>query len=152
YLTKAAPNTWTLSSGDTVNWPASTQGGQSNSGVASIISSTQGAVGYVDLADAVNANLQLASIKNSAGQFVQPTLTGAAAAIESATVNPDLTYSPLNASGADAYPITSPTWIITYQKQKDAATAAAIKGYIGFILTQGQTFANDVGFASLPCG
>ena len=53
YLTKAGGSAWTLGAGDTVNWPASTQGAQANSGVASLIKSTPGAVGYVDLADAV---------------------------------------------------------------------------------------------------
>jgi phosphate transport system substrate-binding protein len=151
YLTKAAPDVWKLSSGDTVNWPASSQGAEKNSGVASLIQSTDGAIGYVDLADAVNANLALASIQNSAGNFVQPTLDAASAALAGATINPDLTYSPLNASGDDAYPITSPTWIIVYKKQPDAATAAALKGWLNFILTDGQPIANTVGFAPLPC-
>ncbi|HEV3225513.1 MAG TPA: substrate-binding domain-containing protein [Acidimicrobiales bacterium] len=141
---------WKLDSGDTVQWPASTQGAEKNSGVASLIKSTDGAVGYVDLADAVNANLKLASIKNSAGKFVDPTLDGASAALSGATVNADLTYDPLNASGDAAYPITSPTWIIVYQKQTDAATAAALKGWLNFILTDGQGFAKTVGFAQLP--
>src|SRR5205823_6816157 len=131
--------------------PANTQGAEKNSGVASLINTTAGAIGYVDFADAVNASLQPASIKNSAGSFVPPTLDSAAAALAGATVNPDLTYSPLNASGADAYPITSPTWIIVYKKQPDAATAAALKGWLNFILTDGQSIANDVGFAPLPC-
>jgi phosphate transport system substrate-binding protein len=150
YLTKVGGSAWTLGTGDTVNWPSSTQGAQANSGVASLIKSTPGAVGYVDLADAVNADLTFASIKNSAGNFVAPTLAGANAALAGATVKDDLTYDPINASGADAYPITSPTWIITYQKQPDANTANAMKGWLNFLLTDGQQFANSVGFAQLP--
>jgi phosphate transport system substrate-binding protein len=150
YLKKASPTVWKLDSGDTVNWPASTQGAEKNSGVASLINSTDGAVGYVDLADAVNANLKLASIKNTAGKFVEPTLDGASAALGGATVNADLTYDPLNASGDAAYPITSPTWIIVYKKQADPAIAAALKGWLNFILTDGQGFAKTVGFAPLP--
>ena len=109
-----------------------------------------GAVGYVDLADAVNADLTFASIKNSSGNFVEPTLAGANAAVAGATVKDDLTYDPINASGPDAYPITSPTWIITYQKQPDATTANAMKGWLNFLLTDGQAFANSVGYAQLP--
>ena len=141
YLTKAGGSAWTLGTGDTVNWPASTQGAQANSGVAALVKSTPGAVGYVDLADAVNADLTFASIKNSSGNFVAPTLAGANAAVAGATVKDDLTYDPINASGADAYPITSPTWIITYQKQPDATTANAMKGWLNFLLTDGQQFA-----------
>ena len=50
----------------------------------------------------------------------------------------------------DAYPITSPTWIITYQKQPDATTANAMKGWLNFLLTDGQGFAQSVGYAKLP--
>ena len=55
---RSAASAWTLGSGDTVNWPASTQGAQKNSGVAVAHQEhTDGAIGYVDLADAVNADL-----------------------------------------------------------------------------------------------
>jgi phosphate transport system substrate-binding protein len=150
FLKKASPTVWKLDSGDTVNWPATTQGAEKNSGVASLIKSTDGAVGYVDLADAVNADLKLASVKNSAGKFVEPTLDGASAALAGATVNADLTYDPINASGDSSYPITSPTWIILYKKQSDAATAEALKGWLNFILTDGQGLAKGVGYAPLP--
>src|SRR4051812_10732197 len=135
FLKVAAPSVWKLDSGDTVNWPASTQGAEKNSGVASLIKTTDGAVGYVDLADAVNADLSLAAVKNSNGKFVDPTLDAARAALEGAKVNADLTYDPINATGDDAYPITSPTWIIVYKQQTDAATAAALKGWLNYILT-----------------
>jgi phosphate transport system substrate-binding protein len=150
YLKAAAPTVWTLDSGDTVNWSASTQGAEKNSGVASLIKTTDGSIGYVDLADSVNASLKTASIKNSAGKFVGPTLEGASAALAGAEIKADLTYNPLNAAGEAAYPITSPTWIIVYKKQTDAAVAGALKGWLNFILTDGQGFAKSVGYAQLP--
>src|SRR5436190_887295 len=149
FLKKASPNVWKLDSGDTVNWPATTQGAEKNSGVASLVKSTDGAVGYVDLADAVNADLELASVKNAAGKFVDPTLDGASAALAGATVNADLTYDPINASGDGSYPITSPTWIIVYKKQPDAATAEALRGWLNFILADGQGLAKGIGYAPL---
>ena len=150
FLVAAAPDVWKLKSGDTVNWPTSTQGAEKNSGVAAVIADTEGAVGYVDLADAVSSDLQLASIQNAAGEFVQPTLDAASAALAGATIEPDLTYNPLNAEGAESYPITAPTWIIVYKTQPDAATAELLQGWIGYILTDGQDFAGGVGFAALP--
>jgi phosphate transport system substrate-binding protein len=150
FLKTASPTVWKLDSGDTVQWPATTQGAEKNSGVASIIKSTDGAIGYVDLADAVNADLKLASVKNADGSFVAPTLDAAAAALSGADVSADLTYNPLNAKGADAYPITSPTWVIVYAKQTDPAVAAALKGWLNFLLTDGQGLAKSVGFAPLP--
>jgi phosphate transport system substrate-binding protein len=150
FLKVASPTVWKLDSGDTVSWPATTQGAEKNSGVASLIKTTDGAVGYVDLADAVNANLKLASVKNADGSFVDPTLDAASAALAGATVKDDLTYDPINAKGAASYPITSPTWVIVYAKQTDAKVAAALKGWINFLLTDGQGFAKTVGYAPLP--
>ena len=149
YLTLAAPSDWTLGAGDTVNWPATTQGAQKGSGVAALIGSTPNSIGYTDLADAVTANLVYATVKNSAGNYVKADLAGSAAALEGITVNADLTYNPLNAAGAKAYPITSPTWIIVSPQQTDPTVAAALKGYVGFILTDGQKFANSVGYSPI---
>ena len=55
-----------------------------------------------------------------------------------AEIKDDLTYSPLNAEGADAYPITAPTFLIVYQTQTDAAKAATLKTYLSYVLTAGQ--------------
>jgi phosphate transport system substrate-binding protein len=151
YLTKAGGAAWTLSSGDTVNWDPSTQGAEKNSGVAGAVKGANGAIGYVDLADAVNAGLKSASVKNKAGKYVEPKLPGASAALEGATVKDDLTYDPIDAAGDASYPITSPTWIIVYTSQPDQATADALKGWLGFILTDGQKTASSVGYAALPC-
>lgn len=150
YLKKAAPSVWKLDAGDTVSWPSTTIGAEKNSGVASTISSTDGSVGYVDLADAVNADLTLAKVKNKSGKFVAPTLAAASAALEGAKIDDDLTFDPLDADGATAYPITSPTWIIVYEKQPGADTAAALVGYLNFVLTDVQSAASGVGYARLP--
>ena len=150
YLKAAAPTTWKLDSGDTVNWPAGTQGAEKNSGVASLISQTAGAVGYVDLADAIKAKLTFASIKNADGKFVAPSAAGVTAAVENAKVNPDLTYNPLNAAGATSYPITAPTYIIVYQAQKDATKATTLRTYLQYVLTTGQEQAQPLGYVGLP--
>ena len=150
FLTAAAPNDWKLGSGDTVNWPASTQGAEKNTGVAQIIKQSDGAIGYVDFSDASELQLTFASIKNKSGQFVAPTLEGAAAAIEGATVAEDLSYNPLNADGATAYPITSPTYILIKSKYDDPKKAELVKGFVRYLLTDGQAIAKDVNFAALP--
>lgn len=149
YLDKAAKPTWTLGSGDTVAWPASTQGGNGNRGVAQIVQSADGGIGYVDFSDAKAAKLKLASIKNAAGKYLAPSLDGVSAALETAVVKPDLSYDPLNAAGETAYPIATPTWIVVYAKQTDAAKGAAIKGFLNFILTDGQNLAADANYAKL---
>jgi phosphate transport system substrate-binding protein len=67
-------------------------------------------------------------------------------------VHADLTYDPINAEGAAAYPITSPTWILVYRDQTDAAKGRALKGWLTFIYGDGQKLAARVGYAGLPKG
>ena len=138
FLAAAAPETWTLGSGDEVNWPASTQGAEKNSGVAEVIKKTDGAVGYVDLADAGKAGLSVARIGNSTGEFVPPTVAAVQAALDGAEIADDLTYNPLNSPGDGAYPITAPTWILAIAEQTDAGKADTLKTYLHYVLTTGQ--------------
>jgi phosphate transport system substrate-binding protein len=149
FLVKAAASAWTLGSGSTVQWPANTQGAAGNPGVAKIVQGTDGAIGYVDYSDANALGLTFASIKNAAGKYIAPTVGAASAALAGATINPDLTYDPINATGAKAYPITSPTWVIVYQNQTDKAKGAAIVGFLNYIYGDGQKLAASVDYAPL---
>jgi len=150
WLTKGAPTNWTLGSGSNVSWGSGTQGATGNSGVAKLVKDTDGAIGYVDFSDAKASELTFASIKNSSGKFVTPNLVSAAAAAQGTTVNANLTYDPINATGVAAYPITSPTWIIVYKDQTDAAKGQAIKSFLNYSYKQGQALAGSVDYAPLP--
>ena len=150
YLAAAATSTWKLGSGSTVTWPADTQGGQGNPGVAGIVKQTAGAVGYVDLSDAKAAGLQTAQVQNKAGRYVAPTTAAASAALAGAKINDDLTYNPLNADGDDAYPITSPTWILAYEQQTDQAKVDILKAFLKYVVTDGQGLTGQLNYASLP--
>jgi phosphate transport system substrate-binding protein len=151
YLMKADPTDWTLGSSSTVNWPAGGQAGSGNPGVASIVSKTAGSIGYVDFSDATASGLTFASVVNSAGKTIAPSLASASAAAKGATINPDLTYDPTNSPDPAAYPITSPTWVIVYKTQSDPTKAAILKGFLQFILTTGQSqIATMDNFAPLP--
>src|SRR3954451_3312182 len=72
YLAAAAPTAWTLGAGDTVNWPADTQGGNGNAGVAQIVKTTSGAIGYIDFSDAKAIGLKFADVKNKSGKAITP--------------------------------------------------------------------------------
>jgi phosphate transport system substrate-binding protein len=150
FLVAAAPTTWTLKSGSTVEWPADTQAAQGNAGVATLIKQTDGAIGYVDFSDAKATGLKFADVKNAAGKFVEPTLEATSAALDKATINPDLSYNPLNAPGDATYPIAAPTWILVYKNQTDKAKGEAVKSFLNFVLTDGQEMAADIDFARLP--
>jgi phosphate transport system substrate-binding protein len=145
-----AGGTWALGSGSTVEWPAGTQAGDGNSGVAQLVKSTTGAIGYVDLSDAKANGLTIALVKNKAGKFVAPTLEAASAAAEGATIKDDLTYFLGWADGDAAYPIAAQTWIIAYTTQADPAKAEAIRGFLTYLLNEGQTLAPTIDFAPLP--
>jgi phosphate transport system substrate-binding protein len=147
---EGADGIWTLGSGSTVEWPGDTQAGEGNPGVAKIVKDTRGAIGYVDLSDARATKLKFAKVQNKAGEFLAPTLEGASAAAAGATVNADLTYDPLWADGADAYPIAAPTWILVYKAQDDPGKAALLKAFLTYVLTDGQDLATEIDYAPLP--
>jgi phosphate transport system substrate-binding protein len=141
---------WKLKSGATVEWPADTQAGNGNPGVAQIVKSTPGAIGYVDLSDAKASGLKFASVKNQGGKFIEPTADSASAAGDGIDVKDNLLFSALNAKGDTSYPITYQSWVIVYAKQADKAKGAALKAYLKYLLGDGQKFLKDLDFAPLP--
>jgi phosphate transport system substrate-binding protein len=150
YLGKADATDWTY--GNSTTFPTNLGGatGNGNQGVAQAVQSTDGAIGYVDYATAKAANLTVGQVKNQSGQPITPTLASASAAVAAATVNADLTYDPTDASAATAYPITSPTWIVIYKTQTDHNTGLALKTFLNFVLTTGETQAASAsGYAPL---
>ena len=150
YLDAAASGVWKLKSGATVEWPADTQAGPGNGGIAQIIKSTSGAIGYVDFSDAKAAGLSYADVKNSAGKFIAPTADSASAAGDGIQVEDNLLFSAINAKGDAAYPITYQTWVIVYAKQTDAAKRAALESYLKYLLGDGQKLLPGLDYAPLP--
>lgn len=150
YLAAAAPSVFTLKPGSTVDWSADAVKGPQNTGVAQIIKGKAGAIGYVDLSDAKASGLQFAKVKNKTGKAVGPTLDGATAALAATQLNADLTYNPLNADGAEVYPITSPTWILLYKNQTDKVKGTVVKSFLHYLLGDAQKMAKDVDYAALP--
>jgi phosphate transport system substrate-binding protein len=150
YLDKASGGAWKLKSGSTVEWPADTQAGNGNPGVAQIVKSTKGAVGYVDLSDAKATGLKYASVKNQAGKFVEPTADSASAAGDGIEVKDNLLFSAVDPKGDAAYPITYQSWVIIYAKQSDHARGAALKSFIKYLVSDGQPQLKALDFAPLP--
>jgi phosphate transport system substrate-binding protein len=150
YLADAAKSTWTLKTGSTVEWSADTQAGNGNAGVAQVVKTTAGAIGYVDLSDAKASGLTYAAVKNRAGKFVAPTSESASAAGDGIEVKDNLLFSALNAKGDTVYPITYQSWLMVYAKPADKAKAAAVKAYVAYLLGDGQQLLKDLDFAPLP--
>jgi len=149
FLVDAAPN-WKLGTSSTISWPANSQGGSGNGGVAQIVHSTPGAIGYVDYSDAKAAGLTFASVKNKDGNYIAPSIQSATSAADNATINPNLTFSAIWASGAQSYPITYQSWDLVYQKQSSTNTTKMLKKYIGYLLGDGQKLLPGLNYAPLP--
>ena len=150
YLLKAAPGTWRLKSGSTVEWPADTQAGNGNAGVGQIVKTQAGAIGYVDLADARTQGLRSAKLVNRSGNVVEATLEATTRALEGVALKPDLTYDPLDSASPDAYPIAAPTWMLVYKTQPDRAKGAALKAFLSYLVGEGQALAGENDYARLP--
>ncbi len=98
-----------------VDWPVGL-GGKGNEGVTQQVKQSAGSIGYVELIYALSNGLPAAEIKNAAGQFVPATLKTVSAAAEGTPFPPetDFRVSITNAPGAEAYPISSFTWLLIH--------------------------------------
>jgi phosphate transport system substrate-binding protein len=154
YLEEAAGSAWTLGSSSTIKWPSTARAGNGNPGVASIVKSTAGAIGYVDYADAKASGLVFASIKNSSGDYVAPSTSAASAAGNGITIASNLTFHAVDSPNAAAYPITYQSWDLVFEMQPNANDAAMLKAYIGYLIspTGGQALLGNLGYAPLPSG
>jgi len=150
YLDRTAKDVWKLKSGSTVEWPADTQAGNGNPGVAQIVKSTKGAIGYVDLSDAKASGLKFALIKNQAGKYVEPSSDSASAAGDGIEVKDNLLFSALDPKGDGSYPITYQSWVIVYAKQTNPTKGAALKAYLKYLVTDAQAMLKELDFAPLP--
>jgi phosphate transport system substrate-binding protein len=137
----------------TVKWPVGT-GAKGNDGVAGCVKQTDGAVGYVEQAYALQNDFTTAAVKNADGQFVEPSLDATSAAGEGAEVPEDLKFSTINAPGAKTYPITAVTFLLVWQDQCKAgikaATAKLVKSWLDYALGDGQKLAPELQYAPLP--
>jgi phosphate transport system substrate-binding protein len=150
FLMTAVPSVWKLGSSSTIAWPSTAHGGNGNGGVAQIIKSTPGAIGYVDFADAKASGLTYASVQNKSGSYVAPSTSAASAAGTTATVAPDLTFHAVWSSDPQAYPITAQSWDLVYQKQSNSNTTKMLKAYMGYLVGAGQKLLSPLGYAPLP--
>jgi phosphate transport system substrate-binding protein len=134
-----------------VKWPVGI-GGKGNEGVASLVSQTPGALGYVELIYALQNNISYGSVQNSSGNFVRASIDAvtAAAAAAAAQMPADFRVSITNPPGKDAYPIASFTWLLLYENPQDKAQAKVMVDFMKWALTDGQKFAKDLGYAPLP--
>ena len=140
-----------VSRATSVNWPVGL-GGKGNEGVTGLIKQTPNSIGYVELIYAVQNNVTYGAVKNSAGAFVKADLVSVSAAAAGAAKDmpDDFRVSITNAPGKTAYPIASFTWLLIPAKIDDAGKRDAIKGFLKWMVSEGQGYAESLSYAKLP--
>ncbi|MBV9000681.1 MAG: phosphate ABC transporter substrate-binding protein PstS [Solirubrobacterales bacterium] len=147
-----------VGSGKDVKWPTGT-GAKGNSGVAAVVKQTQGALGYVEQAYALENGFTYAAVKNSAGSYVLPSIPNTSAAFLGVHVPPDLGISTVNSPNPGAYPIVSQTFLDVYKDPckeggANSGTAGALKKFLTYAFGPGQQTlgagSNQLPYAPLP--
>ena len=137
--------------GTSVNWPVGL-GAKGNEGVAGQIKNTPGALGYVELAYAIQSKMPAGLVKNQAGKFVEPTIESTTAAAAGAAKNmpADFRVSITDAPGGDVYPVASFTWLLVYKDQPNQAKGKALVKFPWWAIHDGQKYPPTLLYAPLP--
>ncbi|HEV2907910.1 MAG TPA: phosphate ABC transporter substrate-binding protein PstS [Candidatus Eremiobacteraceae bacterium] len=150
YLSKISSDWKTkVGVGKTVNWPAGV-GAKGNEGVAGQISNSPGAIGYIELAYALQNDISYAAIQNKAGEYVLPSIDSIKAA---AAQKPEVSatdFSITDMGGKDSYPIAGYSWIMVWKNQADPARGKQLADMLKWLVTGGQQYAAKVNYVPLP--
>jgi phosphate transport system substrate-binding protein len=152
YLSKVSPE-WKSKIGKntSVNWPVGL-GGKGNEGVAGLVRQTPDAIGYVELIYAIQNHMSYGLVRNADGVFIKADLASVSAAAAGAAKNmpEDFRVSITNAPGRNTYPISSFTWLLIPSRIQDATKRQMIKGFLHWMMTDGQQYCEALAYAKLP--
>jgi phosphate transport system substrate-binding protein len=152
YLNKVSPDWHTkVGKGTSLKWPVGL-GGKGNEGVTGVVQQTPASIGYVELIYALTNHIPYALVKNHDGNWINASLEGvtAAAAATAANMPDDFRVSITDAPGAQAYPISSFTYLLVYRNQTDKTKGDAIVKFLRWALSTGQNYTGALNYASLP--
>ena len=136
--------------GTAVNWPTGV-GGKGNEGVAGLIRQLPGSIGYVELIYALQNHINYGAVKNAAGNYSKASISGVTDAAASVKNMPaDYRISITNAPGADAYPISSFTYMLIPAKPINPGNEKTLKDMLNWIVTSGENEVSSLSYAPLP--
>jgi phosphate transport system substrate-binding protein len=138
-----------IGDGKTVEWPTGV-GAKGNEGVTAQILQTEGSLGYVEYGYAKQQEMTTASLENKAGTYVAPSEQSAAQALSAVTLPENLRAFLTDPEGKDSYPIVTYTWLLAYQNYDNPDKLKALKEVINWSLTDGQAYAEELGYVPLP--
>src|SRR6266853_3130131 len=127
-------------------------GGKGNEGVAALASRTDGAIGYVEYAYALQNKMTYTQLRNESGAFVAPN----SKAFQAAAANADWTKAPgfylllTNQPGADSWPITGATFILMHKQQTDPAKAKGVLAFFDWAFRNGGQMAEQLDYVPMP--
>jgi phosphate transport system substrate-binding protein len=153
YLSKVSPE-WANGpgKGTAINWPTGV-GGKGNEGVAGYVRQLPGAIGYIELIYALQNHISFGSVKNLGGNYVKASIDGVTQSAASIKQMPaDYRISITNAPGADAYPISSFTYLLIPAHPTDAAREKVLKDMLSWIVKSGEGEVSTLSYAPLPQG
>ncbi len=154
YLSKVNAN-WkqNVGAGAAVKWPAaSSVGGKGNEGVSANVSRVKNSIGYVEYAYAKKNNMTHISLRNAAGQYVQPddeTFAAASAGTDWSKI-PGMGTFLTNAAGAKSWPIAAASFIVVYKDPANKANAAEVLKFFDFAFKEGKKMATDLEYVPMP--
>ena len=134
--------------GASVKWPVGAQA-EGNGNVARMVKETPNSIGYVELIYAVQNRLPCGQVQDSAGNFITADSSSISAAAAAKAVPSDFRASITNPSGDRSYPISSFTWILVPDNM-ESTKREAMKDFLRWMLSEGQTYAESAGFTRLP--
>ena len=152
FLDKVSPE-WnqTVGTGKKVNWPVGV-GGKGNEGVSRYVKKVDGAIGYVEFAYALQNKMAYVLLKNSAGNFVAPTIE----TFQAAASNADWAHAPgfymvlTDQPGEHSWPITGASFILLHKDQKDAKLAKAMLTFFDWCYNHGAGIAEKLHYVPMP--
>lgn len=138
-------------SGPQVSWPLAGIGGKGNEGVAALVAQTPYSIGYIDasVASSLNRALINCAIQNRSGHFLTPEPAALTAAAQTKEVQADVRTSLVDSSKGAAYPLASFSWLLISEEIEDKKKEA-IRSFLKWTLTKGQSDAGRMGSAPLP--
>jgi phosphate transport system substrate-binding protein len=122
--------------------------GKGNPGVAALVKSTPGSIGYVEYDFATKNNLKSAELQNKKGEFIAPSLASANAALSNVSFPSN--YRVFIGDPSQGYPIVGLTWMMIYKQYANAGKADAVKKWINWVLKDGQQYNDDLNYTKIP--
>ena len=136
--------------GSAIAWPVGVAG-KGNEGVAGLVRQLPGAIGYVELIYALQNHMSFGAVKNAAGNWITASIDGVTEAAASVKQMPaDYRVSITNAPGANAYPISSFTYLLIPMRGTNQANRTVLKDLLSWILKSGQGQVSALSYAPLP--